>query len=247
MKKLTILTEPVQYSYRIKIASKKLLMKDYKYGGHTAVTRSLIEGLDKIGYADYNYRPSSEKEIAEHVHVLAGVRTLRYAIELKKRGKIQHLTAGPNVVVFSTDMESIIADENIELYLQPSQWAADFHIELNNAIKDRCVSWAAGVDIDKLKPKKKLKERKQVIIYHKGESDQFCYRVDFILRRHGYNTVILKYGSYRFDDYVRILDESEYMIVISGPESQGIYLAEAWAMNVPTICFEPHYHIFTFI
>ncbi|MCM1236048.1 MAG: hypothetical protein NC489_38665 [Ruminococcus flavefaciens] len=242
MKELTILTEPVQCYYIIKIAAKKLLIKNYKYGGHATVTRSLIEGLDKIGYTAYNYRPYKEKDIAEHVHVLAGIETLRYAIDLKKKGKIKYLTAGPNVVVFSTDAESIIADENIDLYLQPSQWAADFHIELNSALKNRCVAWAAGVDLDKLESRKYLCKRKQVLIYHKDESEQFCYRVDFILRKHGYNTVILKYGNYRFDDYVKLLGESEFMVVISRQESQGIYLAEAWAMNVPTICFEPHYY-----
>lgn len=237
------MTEPVKYYYRVKIAAKKLLRRgNNKYGGHVAVTRSLLEGLDKLGYTDYNYRPIRQSDIAQHVHVLAGIETLKYAIRLKEEGKIKRLTAGPNVVVFSTDENSIIANENIDIYLQPSQWAADFHIELNGAMKNRCVAWAAGVDIEKIAPRKYSKKRKQVLIYHKDESEQFCYRVDFILRKHGYNTIIVKYGNYRFDDYLRLLDESEFMVVISRQESQGIYLAEAWAMDVPTICFDPHYY-----
>lgn len=242
MKKITILTEPVQFYYKTRIAVKKMMVRGYKYGGHVAVTRSLIEGLDKIGYTDYNYRPIRESDIAEHVHVLAGVEILRYAIGLKERGCIKKLTAGPNVVIFSTDENSIISNQCIDLYLQPSQWTADFHIELNAAMENRCVAWPAGVDINKLKYKQNVKKRKQVLIYHKEESNQFCFRVDYLVRRHGYSTVIIKYGSYKFDEYIKILQESAFMVVIAGAESQGLYLAEAWAMDVPTICYESNYY-----
>ena len=32
----------------------------------------------------------------------------------------------------------------------------------------------------------------------------------------------------------------EFAVVIDRVESQGLFLAEAWAMNVPTLCFDPH-------
>lgn len=239
-KELTILTAPVGLYYTAKDIGKKII-KHINYGGHAAVTRSLIEGLDKIGYDRYNYQPTFEKDIAQNVHVLAGVKTLEYAIELKKKGKIKRLTAGPNIVVFSTDYNSLIADENIDLYLQPSQWAADLHVELEPKLKDRCIPWAAGIDISKFTNTDK-KKKNYVLIYHKDESNQFCYRVDYLLRKHGFQTVIIKYGSYKFDDYIRILSEVEFAVVISRQESQGICLAEAWAMDVPTICFDPHYY-----
>ena len=79
-----------------------------KYRGHFAVTRSLVEGLDAIG-ASYNYNPKYPWELAETVIVLAGARTLRQAIKLKKKGRIKKLLAGPNIVVFSSDENSILA------------------------------------------------------------------------------------------------------------------------------------------
>lgn len=244
--KFTILTEPVNLKSKIKLIVKKISGKQTKYGGHYAVTRSLVEGLQKIGYEDFNYRPKSKKDIAEHVHVLAGVETLRYAIKLKKNGKIKRLTAGPNVVVFSTDYDSLIADESIDLYLQPSKWTVDLHIKLESKLQDRCLAWPAGVDIEKLCPGKMLKKDKQVLVYHKNESDRLCYQICYILKKYGYYPIIVKYGEYKFDDYIKVLDESIFCVMISNLESQGICLAEAWAMNVPTLCFEPHYHMWKY-
>ncbi len=245
-KKITILTEAMTLKSRLKLVAKKILGRQTKYTGHYAVTRSLVEGLEKIGFEDFNYRPKSERDIAEHIHVLAGVETLRYAIKLKKEGKIKKLTAGPNVVVFSTDYDSLIADESVDLYLQPSQWATDLHVKMEPKMEGRCVSWPAGVKIEDYEPDKYQKKEKQVLIYHKDESDQFCYRISYLLRRYGYKPVVIKYKHYKLQEYIEKLGESEFCIMLSRQESQGICLTEAWAMDVPTICFEPHYYMWKY-
>jgi hypothetical protein len=51
--------------------------------------------------------------------------------------------------------------------------------------------------------------------------------------------VLLQYGKYSVDEYKELLDRSAYSIFISRSESQGIALAEAWSMNVPTLVFDP--------
>lgn len=241
MKNITILTEPISWKTNLKRVLRKVL-KNKIYGGHVAVTHSLIEGLNKTGYQNYNYQPFKESDLAEHVHVLAGVDTLRYAIKLKRQGKIKRLTAGPNVVVFSDDFDSLIASGEIDLYLQPSQWAADFHIQLEPTLSGRCIAWPIGVDIEKFNSAKYKKNSKRVLIYHKEESKQFMYRVDYLVRKYGYETTVITYGEYKLEDYIKKLGESLFAVVISRQESQGVFLAEAWAMNVPTLCFDPHYY-----
>lgn len=139
-KELTILTDPVgtiKADVRLWV---KYNILHRKWGGHAAVTRSLIEDFEKIGFADYNLNPYFESEIAERVHVLAGVKALQCAIALKRRGKIKFLSAGPNVVSFSTDYDGLIALPEVDLYLQPSQWACNCHIERRPDLADRCVS-----------------------------------------------------------------------------------------------------------
>ena len=191
-KKLTILTDPVG-TWKTDI---RLWMKYHvlhrKWGGHAAVTRSLIEGFKKIDFNDYNLNPYLESEIAERVHVLAGVKTLQYAIELKRRGKIKFLSAGSNVVVFSTDYDGIIASPEVDLYLQPSQWTCDCHIERMPSLTGRCVPWPAGVDISKLELKKCNGQKGRVLLYHKDESVQLAFQVETLLKSKGYTVTYIK-------------------------------------------------------
>lgn len=250
MKRLTILTRPTMTPPVVK----------HKYGGHQAVTRSLVEGLQKIGFDDFNYGPEDENEIAEQVHVLAGVNTLQYALELKKKGKIKTLTAGPIIVVFSYEFDYIITDPAIDKYLVPSDWNKRLFIEMTPSLEGRIFSWPVGVDTEYFKPDKGTVRDNTVIVYHKFESDQFCYRVCCELRKRGFNPVVFKYGGrplsfyagngasqeiekYDIEQFRMALKRACFAVVISDMESQGIALAEMWSMDVPTICFDPHYYM----
>ena len=117
--KLTILTDPLpvgrdffsetarRWMRRLKYAMQERSFSSHpRYRGHFAVTRSLVEGLEKIG-ADLNYNPTKLSQLADTVIVLANVHALRQAIRLKQEGKIHRLFAGPNVVYFSSDFGSI--------------------------------------------------------------------------------------------------------------------------------------------
>lgn len=250
MKKLTILTRPTNVPSVVK----------HKYGGHQGVTRSLIEGLEKIGYEDFNYGPADEDEIAEHVHVLFGVNTLQYAIELKKRKRIKTLSAGPNIVVFPFEHNALLADPNIDKHFVPSEWVRRLYTEMEPALEGKIFSWPSGVDTEYFRPDLNAVRDNTVIVYHKFESDQFRYRVCCELRKHGFIPVVFKYGGrplafyesngakleakrYEFEDYKQALKKARFSVVISDQESQGIALAEMWSMDVPTICFDPHYYM----
>ncbi len=248
MKKVTILTRPTNVPPVVRS----------KYGGHRAVTRSLIEGLEKIGYEDFNYGPGNEEEIAEQVHVLFGVNTLQYAIALKRRGKIKTLTAGPNIVVFPFEHNALLADSNIDKYFVPSEWVGRLYAEMEPCLEGKTVSWPAGVDTEAFRPDSGTVKDNTVIVYHKCESDQFRYKVCYELKRRGFSPVVFKYGGcpaawyeangtkpeperYDMEDFRRALNRACFAVVISDAESQGIALAEMWSMDVPTICFEPNY------
>lgn len=241
--KFTIMTEPLDAKERVREGVKCIAGRHREYGGHSTVTRGLIEGLKKMGYKDFNYRPS-EKDIYDTVHVLGGVRTLKYAIKLKKCGRIKHLSAGPNIVVFSTDYNSIVADKCVDLFITPSKWVSDDYVMREPSLKGRMAEWPVGVDMDRFKPSTPKGQRngKKVLIYHKDESDQFCWHLDHCLKKRGYETSIIKYGSYTLDQYISLLNEMLFMVTLTGKESQGIYLPEAWSMDVPTICFDRGYY-----
>ena len=44
------------------------------------------------------------------------------------------------------------------------------------------------------------------------------------------------------NEYIKLLNQCEFVVTISNAESQGIFLAEAWAMNRPTLCYDPHFY-----
>lgn len=87
---LTLFTEPslnvfFVFKKRVKNFLKLILLKKVQiYSGHYAVVRSLQEGL-KLNGINFNYNPDKINQIGEHVHVLAGVNTLKMAIMLKKK------------------------------------------------------------------------------------------------------------------------------------------------------------------
>jgi len=205
------------------------------YRGHYAVTRSLVEGLKKAGLR-HNYNPRSLRQLADVVVVLADIRTLKQAIELKRKGYIRKIYAGPNIVVFSSDADSILASPEVDAVITPCSWVIDLYVEDNPTLEGRCFPWPAGVDIDYWKPAAN-QERKQILIFdkqNKGPVGPIEPYADY-LRGRGYPVQILQYGNFTHDEYLHALQHSRLMVGFVTDESQGIAWAEAWATDVPTL------------
>ncbi len=108
--------------------SKKLFHKFLnQYGGPTAVTRSLIDGLNLLGNS-YNYNPSS-KHIQADCVVLSNIDALSNAISLKRSGKIKRLLAGPNIVTLPSEAGRLIAEQEVDVCLVPSKWVKDLYLK----------------------------------------------------------------------------------------------------------------------
>ena len=247
--KLTVFTEPIapvgfvekvkSYLRPVKFSLQgKRIPAKKKYGGHYSVTRSLLEGLQKIE-TDHNYNPSGEKDIAENVVVLAGVERLKEIITLKKKGKIRTLVAGPNIVDDVLSEAQLVADPSIDLYIVPSEWVKRQVTEDCAALKNRVLCWSAGINSQFWKPEVKKEKRDKVLIYWKTEPEEFCNDVEWIVKESGRQTAVIRYGNYSINEYKAILDQTRFAVFISRSESQGIAMFEAWAMDVPTFVFDP--------
>src|SRR6185503_998350 len=150
---LTLFTEPNfssryrAYIYAKNIAKFILRKPIREYSGHFAVTRSLNHGLKQLN-VEFNYNPGKLSEIGDHVHVLGGKKALRIAIELKRKKKIKHLTAGPNVFVDAFDGDRMITSEAIEVYVTHTDWVIDFLCSQIEECRKKLRIWVAGVDTD---------------------------------------------------------------------------------------------------
>ena len=256
--KLTILTDPLPWGgdflyeglrrvarfVRGIIFSKRSYFNHPIYRGHFAVTRSLIEGLHKIG-ADFNYNPRFPWNLADTVIVLAGVRTLRQAIRLKQRGLIKKLYAGPNIVVFSGDNNSILAAPEVDAVITPCEWVINVYLEDNPSLKERIFSWPAGVDTLYWKPDSILR-RKAILIFekqNKGPVGPVGPYIDY-LRAEGWEVQVIQYGTFNHHEYLDLLQQSCLMLGFVVCESQGIAWSEAWSTDVPTLIWRRTSNVF---
>lgn len=250
--KLTVLTDPMPWGGDLFYEGARLVtrwLRDAlrpnrhyanhpKYRGHFAVTRSLVEGLQTIG-ASFNYNPRYPWQLANTVVVLSGVRTLRQAIRLKQLGRIKKLYAGPNIVEFSSDYGSILADPEVDAVITPCDWVVDLYLEDNPTLKDRIFAWPAGVDTHYWKPDPLIK-RDTILIFekqNKGPVGPVAPYVDY-LRGQGWTVQVIQYGSFTHDLYLQMLQQSFLMLGFVVCESQGLAWAEAWSCDIPTLLWK---------
>lgn len=228
--KITILTAPIGH-------------QGSQYGGPHSVTKSLINGLSQLG-VPFNYNPSREVDVADLVIVLADPNALRQAITLKRSGRIKKLLAGPNLVVLAKDDGGILAAPEVDICIVPSYWVQPSYEDDQPSLKNRIQIWYAGVDVDYWRPQKTLQQKleqgyKDVLVYWKTESQEFCNRAESALKRHGFNPIRLRYGAYSRDQFKAQLEKVLFAVFITRSESQGIAFAECWAMDVPTLVWDP--------
>lgn len=248
---LSVLTEP-QPEMRKRIAAikssilrplryyvkGKILPNAKKYGGHNAVTRSLVEGLEKIG-ATFNYNETKEEKIYENVILLSGIEKLKEAFCLKKNGKIKLLLVGPNIVDHVLDYDNIVADPLVDYFVVPSEWVKKIVLADCPLLKNRILIWPSGIDSKYWAPKIPVETRKKVLVYKKTENKEFHDTVLNLLKGLGFDVEEIEYGNYNSAYFKKRLDKAGFAIFISRNESQGIALAEAWSMDVPTLVYNP--------
>jgi hypothetical protein len=96
----------------------------------------------------------------------------------------------------------------------------------------------AGVDPEDWKPLSSSRGNR-VVVYWKSGDESFCNDVEEIIRQLGMEPIRFQYGLYARAEYKRELQTATLAVFISSFETQGIALAEAWSMNVPTLVWDP--------
>jgi hypothetical protein len=245
---LTVLTDPVPFGIYFPAEIAKHLLRKVKrwfrpiphymvssYRGHPAVTRSLVEGLEKI-HASANYNPRFFDEIGETVLVLSGIPALKQAIRLKRKGYIKKLLAGPNMVEMPSDYESLAASPELDLYVINCEWTKKMYEDDCPDLIGRCVIWPAGVDTDYWKPDSS-QLRETILIYEKqrkgpvGPVEPYKKWIE----EKGYKVQVIKCGEYSLPEFLNALQRAQLMVGFVIDESQGLAWAEAWSADVTTL------------
>jgi hypothetical protein len=211
-----------------------------RYPGHYAVTRSVVEGLRRIG-ADFNFNPVSFSELARVVYAPAN-EALRQAIGLKRSGAIDFLVAGPVNAFFADECDSIIQAPEVDLAIVASDWMIDFYRDVP-ALARKSRSCPCGVDAEFWKPMGTWKSR-TAVVYWKSGDEAFCEAVEATVRQSGLEPTRIRsrpgeHSIFRPEDLRAAFDGAMVSVFLSTFETQGVALAEAWSMNVPTIVWDP--------
>ena len=254
---LTVLSDPIPVGrFRLKEMLKRVgrpikdlirpppaWLRGSPYRGHFAVTRSLIEGLRKIG-ASANYNPKRVSEVGDVVLVLSGVDTLRQAIMWKREGRIARLLAGPNIIVFASEHAEMIASPEVDCCVTPGDWVCRTYESDCPTLKGRCVAWPAGVDTEYWRPDPGKREPRRVLIFDNWldmPSEPPISSYVSVLERRNFSVSAVARNAYTHDEYLAKLRQSSLMVGFSASESQGIAWAEAWSADVPTLLwFQDH-------
>ncbi|MBA8905497.1 hypothetical protein N7E70_021070 [Aminobacter sp. NyZ550] len=202
-----------------------------QYGGHPAVTRSLVEGLQQLPGVDWLYARRYGSLRAKTVHAVADVRSVRTGIAAKRNGLCDRLIVGPNIVVRAFEDDAVLASPEIDMVLVPSRWVKAAYEADEPRLIGKIAVWPAGVDADEWAPSGG--ERRTVLLYEKRQPEAAANAAE-VIRAAGYEPVTIRYGNYQPEEFKRALDEAVACVVVGQSESQGLALAEAWSMDVPT-------------
>lgn len=137
---------------------------------------------------------------------------------------------GPHFSVFPDHKLQQIPKNQRAVYIQPSEWAKNAWGNIPIPIK----VFSFPVDIHKFYPKNN--DKTKIFVYTKRRNPQHVEFVCNVLKQNNIEFVLVDYlKKYREEDYLNILQNSKYGIIIDAHESQGFAIEEALSCNVPLL------------
>jgi hypothetical protein len=139
---------------------------------------------------------------------------------------------GPNLDIHNPHVRTLLEGIENAIFLVPSEWVLNYYVEVLGIAHSKIQVWAAGVNTEMWKPRDTKKN--MVLIYQKGNYQEFGVQISKILNLLGYEVSILRYGTYAQSTYLDLLNRCKFAVFLSGTESQGLAQFQAWSMDVPT-------------
>ncbi len=208
-------------------------------GGHYGVTRSLSDGLRKLGVG-FAYAPPLDRTRARAAIVLTGLAELKAAMAWRRDGGCDLLLAGPNIVDRPEQLDGIIQSPDIDgVVVASDKMRMIFEAGAPHIASRMCV-WPAGVDENYWRPTGRG-GRGNVLIYNK-RMPLLAGLLMADLGKAGFRCEAINYGDHRRDKYRphqfrAALDRAFACVLLTENEPQGICATEAWAMDVPTMAY----------
>jgi hypothetical protein len=211
--------------------------------GPEAVLASLTTGLNRLG-KPFRLNPSGLRGTTV-VGVLSGLDALEAAIRWRRQSSQRRLLVGPNVAALPSVAPALMTAPEIDLCVVASEWVKGEFERDSPELIGRIGIWPAGVDVERWRPDGAApRQIRRAVMFVKRLANHTSERVfdDAMLdaawkalRGAGLEVTVLRYGQFAPDGFARALDGAELVVCFGYSETQGMALAEAWAMDVPTL------------
>ena len=219
-------------------AVRRIVRGPRRPGGIDKVFTNLRLGLDRLGVAYEVNLPFARLRPDDLVGVLGIGRNC-----LKGYARREPLVAGIGLMTHPSEWPTLFEDYPVACYLQHSAWTQALY---RKQFGDRCGIWPVGIDTEAWSPLRTPGEKTiDFLIYDKihwgreGLVMELLTPIGETLKRMGYSSAVLRYGSYQPAEYREALGRCRAMIFLSPHESQGIACEEAMAAGVPILAWDP--------
>ncbi len=205
-------------------------------GGAKRVFLNLIAGLDRLGAA---YRVNDYRHLKDSPDALACL--------IGKPHVLSRIPAA-TPVLFGTSIYSHPFDDPdlpkrrpIRQVLVPSPWVRDMFAEV---WPGRVTVWPVGIDTTRWNDETITPRDLDVLIYDKIFWERERYVRELLgplhaeLERRGLRVQVLRYGSYREEELLRLSRRARAMIYLSRHETQGIAAQQMMASGVPLLVWD---------
>jgi hypothetical protein len=151
--------------------------------------------------------------------------------------------AGPVNALFADECDGILRLPQIDRLIVAHEWALDFFRDAPSLL-EKATACPCGVDAEAWKPTGSTDGKRIALVYWKGGEESLCEEVERIAKVCGLEPQRVRsmsgeHATFSAADYRQLLDRSAISIFLSTFETQGLALAEAWSMDVPTLAWDP--------
>lgn len=121
-------------------------------------------------------------------------------------------------------------------YIQPSNWIREIWVNKLNALSTKINIVPFGVDTYKFTDSKSINNKNKVMVYTKLRKPDEVKSITDFLEKNKINYYLIDYiKGYSEDDFINLLQDTKYSIIVDAHESQGFAVLEILSCNVPCL------------
>jgi glycosyltransferase involved in cell wall biosynthesis len=205
-------------------------------GGQMRVFLNLRLGLDHLGI---RYRVNDYRNLRSTPQELASVIGKPFVLNKIPSGTpILFGAAGYNHPLDDSDL---LSRHNIRAILVPCEW---MRLMCEPYWGEKVQVWPVGIDTDLWSPDPIVDKDIDVVVYDKIRWRRDEYRPALLepaltaLDAKGLRVVTVRYGTYREDEFIRLVKRSRALIFLCEHETQGLALLQTLSCDVPILAWD---------